>query len=58
MEYLLITLESKKAMSLSLLYGHPESFLSDQGIKLVSSKIYQENVAAIVVDEAHCIEMW
>lgn len=44
--------------NLSLLYGHPESFLSDQGIKLVSSKLYQENVSALVVDEAHCIEMW
>ena len=41
-----------------ILLSHPESLLSEEGRKLLKSKIYLENVVAIVVDEAHCIDLW
>ena len=43
---------------ISFLLSHPESLLSKDGRNLLRSKVYQENVVAIVVDEAHCVEMW
>ncbi|XP_057313372.1 uncharacterized protein LOC130654739 [Hydractinia symbiolongicarpus] len=41
-----------------ILFAHPESLLSDQGRKILRSKIYEENVVACVIDEAHCVELW
>lgn len=43
---------------ISFLFAHPESLLSKDGRLLLRSKIYQRNVVAVVVDEAHCVEMW
>ena len=41
------------------LFAHPESLIScAYGRKLVNTEPYQENVCAIVVDEAHCILEW
>ena len=42
----------------SVLFAHPEAALSESGRKLFRSDIYQNNVVACVIDEAHCIEMW
>jgi len=44
--------------NIRLLFGHPESFLCGRGRSLLKTEIFQKNVSAIVVDEAHCIEMW
>lgn len=41
-----------------ILFSHPESLLSEEGRKLLKSGIYLENVVAIVIDEAHCIDLW
>ena len=42
-----------------IVFAHPESLISTKyGRELLMSKIYQENVVAIVVDEAHCILDW
>ena len=41
-----------------LLFAHPEAILSTFGRKLLSSKLYQDNVVACVIDEAHCVEIW
>jgi ATP-dependent DNA helicase RecQ len=41
-----------------LLFAHPEALLSTFGRKLLSSKVYQDNVPACVIDEAHCVELW
>ena len=41
-----------------LLYGHPEAFFSEEGRLLLKSKVFQENVVACAVDEAHCVETW
>lgn len=41
-----------------LLFAHPEALLSTFGRKLLSSKLYQDNVVACVIDEAHCVEIW
>ena len=42
-----------------IVFAHPETFISVKyGRELLLSKIYQENVVAIVVDEAHCILEW
>ena len=43
----------------NIVFAHPESLVScADGRKLMHSKPYQENVCAIVVDEAHCILEW
>jgi superfamily II DNA helicase RecQ len=42
-----------------LVFAHPESLISTKyGRELLLSKNYQENVVAIVIDEAHCILDW
>ena len=41
-----------------LVFCHPEAILSPEGHKLMVSRIYEENVVACVIDEAHCIEIW
>lgn len=42
-----------------IVFAHPESFISTKyGRELLMTKVYQENVVAIVVDEAHCILDW
>ncbi|XP_057312338.1 uncharacterized protein LOC130653854 [Hydractinia symbiolongicarpus] len=40
-----------------ILFAHPESLLSDQGRKILRSKI-EENVVACVIGKAHCVELW
>ncbi len=44
----------------NIVFAHPEALVSCSlyGRKLMQSKAYQENVCAIVVDEAHCILEW
>jgi superfamily II DNA helicase RecQ len=43
----------------NIAFTHPESFISCKyGRELLVSEKYQENVVAIVVDEAHCILDW
>ena len=41
----------------SIVFAHPEALLS-KGRKLMTSKVYQDNVVACVIDEAHCVEIW
>ena len=42
-----------------IIFAHPEAVVSSKyGRELLLSKIYQENVCAVVVDEAHCIVEW
>ena len=52
-----ITSEIKDGL-INVLFSHPEVLLSERGRLLLKSKTYQENVVALVVDEAHCIESW
>ena len=42
----------------SIVFGHPEAFLSSEGRNLLRSSTYQNNVIAITIDEAHCMETW
>lgn len=43
----------------NIVFAHPEALVScAYGRKLMQSAPYQENVCAIVVDEAHCILEW
>ncbi|XP_028416773.1 ATP-dependent DNA helicase Q1-like isoform X2 [Dendronephthya gigantea] len=42
----------------SIVFAHPEALLSKEGRKLMTSQIYQDNVVACVIDEAHCVELW
>lgn len=43
----------------NIVFAHPESLVSSlYGRKLMHTKLYQDNVCAIVVDEAHCILDW
>ena len=42
-----------------IVFAHPETVVSSKyGRGLLLSKTYQENMSAIVVDEAHCIVEW
>jgi superfamily II DNA helicase RecQ len=42
-----------------IVFAHPEALISSSyGRGLLLSKTYQDNVVAIVVDEAHCIVEW
>ena len=42
-----------------IVFAHPESVVSCKyGRSLLLSEIYQQNVVAIVIDEAHCILDW
>jgi len=41
-----------------IVFAHPEALLSEEGRELMNSKVFQRNVAACVVDEAHCVEIW
>ena len=42
-----------------IVFAHPETLISSKyGRELLLSKTYQENVVALVVDEAHCIVEW
>jgi superfamily II DNA helicase RecQ len=43
----------------NIVFAHPESFISCKyGRELLVNEKYQENVVAIVIDEAHCILDW
>ena len=42
----------------SVVFGHPEAFLSSMGRKLLSSDVYKKGVVAITIDEAHCVNTW
>ena len=44
---------------MNIVYSSPEAVLgNDQWREMVSSPIYQRNVIAVAVDEAHCITHW
>ena len=56
------SLHEKKKLSdgqYHIVFAHPESGVSGKyGRSLLLSEIYQQNVVAIVIDEAHCILDW
>ncbi|XP_068754402.1 uncharacterized protein [Montipora capricornis] len=42
-----------------IVFGSPESFLSShRWRKMLSSKVYEERLCLVAVDEAHCISHW
>ena len=41
---------------IDFLYAHPEALFGEEGRKLMRSKDFLSNVAAVVIDEAHCIK--
>ena len=42
-----------------IVFAHPETLIfSKYGRELLLSEQYQENLVAIVIDEAHCIIEW
>ena len=43
---------------ISIVFSHPESLLCEEGRKLLRSEIFQKQVLACVIDEAHCIKLW
>jgi ATP-dependent DNA helicase RecQ len=43
----------------NIVFAHPEFLVSSKyGRKMMQSKPYQDNVCAVVIDEAHCILEW
>ena len=58
-DFLLCEKESLKDAKYNFVFAHPESFLSCKfGRDLLNSSSYQQNICAIVIDEAHCILEW
>ena len=52
-------LQGVKKGQFQLLYISPESLLRNpQWRELLLSKVYRENLVALVVDEAHCVTKW
>ena len=44
---------------IQLVYISPESLLENKRYRnMLSSKVYQEKMVALVVDEAHCMKFW
>ena len=44
---------------IQLVYISPESLLENKRYRnMLSSKVYQEKMVALVVDEAHCVKFW
>lgn len=42
-----------------VVYASPESFLTiPRWRDMLSAKVYADNLVAIVVDEAHCVDTW
>lgn len=41
-----------------IIFAQPEDLLSEGGRRLLKCDVFQENVVACVIDEAHCVEMW
>ena len=55
----ILAMRSVKSGKFQLLYISPESLLNNpQWREMLLQKVYQQNVVAFVVDEAHCITMW
>ena len=45
--------------NVQLVYMSPESLLCNPRIRrMLCSSVYQRNLVAFVVDEAHCVKMW
>ena len=44
--------------NIDVLFGHPESFLSEHGREILKSAQYKTKAVACVFDEAHCINLW
>jgi superfamily II DNA helicase RecQ len=42
----------------NVIYGHPESLCSNTVMKMFNSRLYQQKVCAVVVDEVHMISEW
>ena len=38
-----------------VLFSHPEALLNDTGRAILKCEAYQRKIAAVVIDEAHCI---
>lgn len=44
---------------MNIVYSSPEAMLAnDRWREMIFSQVYQENVVAVAVDEAHCITHW
>ena len=42
-----------------LVYISPESILNNKNYRgMFRREVYQENLVALVVDEAHCVKLW
>ena len=55
----ILALSAVKSGNIQLLYVSPECILSNpQWREMLLLPVYQENVVALAVDEAHCITMW
>jgi len=47
-----------KSGDIELLYSHPEALFTHTFSRILRSKLYQEMVCCITVDEVHMIEEW
>ncbi|KAK3107581.1 hypothetical protein FSP39_017686 [Pinctada imbricata] len=54
-----VSVEALRKGDFNLIYAHPETLLNNKTIaNLLRSKVYRDNVCAIVIDEVHMISEW
>lgn len=52
-------LQDIKSGKFCLIYAHPETLVEKKNFgKILRSKLYQERVCAVVVDEVHIVSEW
>jgi superfamily II DNA helicase RecQ len=51
-------MDKVRAGEVELLYCHPESLFTHEMSRILRSKVYQERVCCIAVDEVHMISEW
>ena len=53
------SMDSVKSGKYALVFISPEAIIGRcMWREMLRSQIYQENLVAVVVDEAHCVEKW
>jgi superfamily II DNA helicase RecQ len=53
------SLEELRKGEYNIIYAHPETLLNNRSIaSLLRSKLYQQRVCAVVIDEVHMVSEW
>ncbi|XP_062587288.1 uncharacterized protein LOC134248910 [Saccostrea cucullata] len=53
-----VPFQQLQAGEFNLIYSHPEALMKTRFAKVLRSKVYQDTVCAVVIDEVHMISEW